>query len=92
MVRIFPLLFVVLWASAFITSKVIVHDATPFASLGFRFALVALGFLIFAFFIGRVLKLKLKPPPLGRGPFLLSVLNLEFSFGGKDFASDSAFY
>ena len=51
MVRVFPLLFVVLWASAFITSKVIVHDATPFASLGFRFALVALGFLIFAFFM-----------------------------------------
>lgn len=48
MVRVFPLLFVVLWASAFITSKVIVHDATPFASLGFRFALVALGFLVFA--------------------------------------------
>ena len=51
MVRVFPLLFVVLWASAFITSKVIVHDATPFASLGFRFALVALGFLVFAFFM-----------------------------------------
>lgn len=48
MVRVFPLLFVVLWASAFITSKVIVQDATPFASLGFRFALVALGFLVFA--------------------------------------------
>ena len=51
MVRVFPLLFVVLWASAFITSKVIVHDATPFASLGFRFALVALGFLVFALFM-----------------------------------------
>ena len=51
MVRVFPMLFVVLWASAFITSKVIVHDATPFASLGFRFALVALGFLVFAFFM-----------------------------------------
>ena len=48
MVRTFPLLFVVLWASAFITSKVIVISASPFAALGFRFALVSLGFLAFA--------------------------------------------
>jgi len=48
MVRTFPLLFVLLWASAFITSKVIVTSASPFAALGFRFALVSLGFLAFA--------------------------------------------
>jgi len=32
---------VFLWASAFITSKIIVQDATPFASLTFRFVIVA---------------------------------------------------
>jgi len=51
MLRGFPLIFVLLWASAFITGKVIVQDASPFASLGFRFAIVALGFLIFALII-----------------------------------------
>ncbi len=45
MTRALPLLFVFLWASAFITSKVIVQDAGPFSALGFRFALVAVGFL-----------------------------------------------
>lgn len=48
MIRAFPFLFVILWSSAFITSKVIVQDATPFASLAFRFALVSAGFFLFA--------------------------------------------
>ncbi|MBT4847452.1 MAG: EamA/RhaT family transporter, partial [Alphaproteobacteria bacterium] len=48
MVRLFPLIFVFLWSSAFISSKIIVDDASPFASLGFRFAIVALGFYLFS--------------------------------------------
>ncbi len=52
MIRAFPLIFVFLWASAFITSKVIVHDASPFAALAFRFVLVAGGFALFALVAG----------------------------------------
>ena len=59
MLRAFPLIFVVLWASAFITGKVIVQDASPFASLGFRFAIVALGFLIFALIMEEKLRASL---------------------------------
>lgn len=45
---VFPLTFVILWASAFATGSVATQDATPFAALGFRFFLVALGFFIVA--------------------------------------------
>ena len=41
---VFPLTFVVLWASAFATGSVATQDATPFAALAFRFAIVAVGF------------------------------------------------
>ena len=50
MVRLFPLLFIILWASAFVTSKAIVEDSTPFAALSFRFGLVSLGFFLFCIF------------------------------------------
>ena len=45
-----PFLFIILWSSAFITGKIIVDHGSPFASLSFRFAIVAIGFLCFAFF------------------------------------------
>ena len=45
----FPLVFVILWSSAFITSKIIVEDASPFIALSFRFIIVA--FIFFVFFI-----------------------------------------
>ena len=50
MTRLFPLIFIILWASAFVTSKAIVNDSTPFAALSFRFGLVSLGFFIFCIF------------------------------------------
>jgi len=50
MTRLFPLIFIILWASAFVTSKAIVNDSTPFAALSFRFGLVSLGFFIFCVF------------------------------------------
>ena len=46
MERLFPLIFVLLWSSAFISSKFIVLEATPFAALVFRFVLVAGGFAL----------------------------------------------
>ena len=50
MTQTFPLIFILLWSSAFISGKVIVQDATPFAALSFRFALVAVGFFLFSFY------------------------------------------
>jgi len=46
--RIFPFVFVVLWSSAFITTKPIIDNSDPFSALAFRFFFVALGFLIFS--------------------------------------------
>lgn len=42
-----PILFVVLWSSAFVTGKIIVVDASPSAALGLRFGIVTLGFLVY---------------------------------------------
>ncbi len=54
----FPLVFVLLWSSAFITSKFIVAESTPLASLCFRFAIVSFLFFI----IGRCMREKLTAP------------------------------
>ena len=48
MARIFPLIFILLWSSAFITTKPIVDNSDPFAALAFRFFFVAIGFYIFS--------------------------------------------
>ena len=50
MIRIFPFIFVILWSSAFITTKPIIDNSDPFAALAFRFALVAFGFFLFSIF------------------------------------------
>ena len=51
MTRLLILLFVILWSSAFITGKIIVNNASPFASLSFRFLIVAIGFLFFSLYL-----------------------------------------
>ncbi len=48
MVRIFPLIFILLWSSAFITTKPIIENSDPFSALGFRFFFVAVGFYLFS--------------------------------------------
>ena len=48
MVRIFPLLFILLWSSAFITTKPIIDNSEPFTALAFRFFFVAIGFYFFS--------------------------------------------
>ena len=48
MVRIFPLIFILLWSSAFITTKPIIDNSDPFAALAFRFFFVAIGFYLFS--------------------------------------------
>ncbi len=45
---VFPLSFVILWASAFATGSLVTESATPFAALAFRFSIVTLGFLVIA--------------------------------------------
>ena len=50
MIKIFPFAFILLWSSAFITTKPIIDNSDPFSALAFRFAIVALGFFIFSFF------------------------------------------
>jgi drug/metabolite transporter (DMT)-like permease len=45
--RLAPLVFVILWSSAFISSKFIVDNASPFAALSLRFFIVSIGFFIF---------------------------------------------
>ena len=47
MTQTLSFLFVILWSSAFITGKIIVDNGSPFASLSFRFAIVAMGFLFY---------------------------------------------
>ena len=48
MSRIFPFIFIILWSSAFITTKPIVDNSDPFSALAFRFFIVTLGFYIFS--------------------------------------------
>ena len=48
MVKLFPIIFVLLWSSAFITTKPLVDNSDPFSALGFRFFIVAVGFYIFS--------------------------------------------
>jgi drug/metabolite transporter (DMT)-like permease len=48
MIRIFPFIFVILWSSAFITTKPIIDNSDPFAALAFRFFFVAIGFYLFS--------------------------------------------
>ena len=50
MVKVFPLLFILLWSSAFITTKPIIDNSDPFAALAFRFLLVAVGFFLFSIY------------------------------------------
>ncbi len=50
MVRVFPFIFILLWSSAFITTKPIIDNSDPFSALAFRFGLVTLGFFLFSIY------------------------------------------
>ena len=49
-VRIYPFIFVLLWSSAFITTKPIVDNSEPFSALAFRFFFVGMGFFLFCLY------------------------------------------
>jgi drug/metabolite transporter (DMT)-like permease len=50
MVKIFPFIFIVLWSSAFVTTKPIIDNSDPFSALAFRFFVVAFGFFLFSIY------------------------------------------
>ena len=50
MTRIFPLIFIILWSSAFITTKPLIDNSDPFSALAFRFFIVTIGFLLFSIY------------------------------------------
>ena len=50
MIKFLPIIFILLWSSAFITTKPIVDNSDPFSALFFRFFIVATGFFIFSIF------------------------------------------
>ncbi len=50
MTRVYPFIFILLWSSAFITTKPIVDNSDPFSALAFRFFFVAIGFFLFCLY------------------------------------------
>ena len=53
MIKVFPFIFILLWSSAFITTKPIIDNSDPFSALAFRFFIVACGFFIFSIFMNK---------------------------------------
>ena len=60
MIKFLPLIFILLWSSAFITTKPIVDYSDPFSALSFRFLIVAFGFFLFSFYKKHKILLKKK--------------------------------
>tara|TARA_B100001142_G_scaffold47681_1_gene44491 strand:+ start:133 stop:981 length:849 start_codon:yes stop_codon:yes gene_type:complete len=60
MVRIFPLFFILLWSSAFISTKPIIDNSDPFSALAFRFFFVAVGFYLFSVYSKQSIIIKKK--------------------------------
>ena len=60
MIRLFPFVFILLWSSAFITTKPIIDNSDPFSALAFRFLIVAIGFLFFSIFTKKIIFTKKK--------------------------------
>jgi len=50
MIRVYPFIFILLWSSAFITTKPIIDHSDPFSALAFRFFFVAIGFYLFSIY------------------------------------------
>ena len=50
MIKIFPFIFIILWSSAFITTKPIIDYSDPFSALAFRFLVVGFGFFLFCIY------------------------------------------
>ena len=55
MIKVFPFIFIILWSSAFITTKPLTDNSDPFSALAFRFFLVSLGFTIYSIYTNQKL-------------------------------------
>ena len=60
MIRIYPFVFIILWSSAFITTKPIIDYSDPFSALAFRFFFVAIGFFLFSLYLKQSIIVKSK--------------------------------
>ena len=60
MIRIFPLIFILLWSSAFITTRPIIDNSDPFSALAFRFFFVTVGFYLFSVYSKQSIIIKKK--------------------------------
>ena len=74
MIRFFPFIFIILWSSAFITTKPITNNSDPFSALAFRFLIVAIGFFIYSIYKKERIIIKKK--------FLLDSLSTGILFHG----------
>ena len=83
MIRIYPFIFIILWSSAFITTKPIVDYSDPFAALAFRFFFVAVGFYLFSVYSNNSVIIKKKDLIES---FLSGVLFHGFYLGGVFFS------
>ena len=83
MIKIFPFLFVILWSSAFITTKPIIDNSDPFSALAFRFLFVAIGFFLFCLYSKQKIFIKKK---FFIESFFSGVLFHGFSLGGVFFS------
>tara|TARA_A100001035_G_scaffold277279_1_gene273783 strand:- start:484 stop:1332 length:849 start_codon:yes stop_codon:yes gene_type:complete len=54
-IKVFPFIFIILWSSAFITTKPLTDNSDPFSALAFRFFLVSLGFAIYSIYTNQKL-------------------------------------
>ena len=81
MIKVFPFIFIILWSSAFITTKPLTDNSDPFSALAFRFFLVSLGFAIYSIYTKQKLLVNKK------SYLYLVGTTLEFSDGlnGKGF-------
>ena len=60
MIKLFPFIFIILWSSAFITTKPIIDFSDPFSALAFRFFFVAIGFYLFSIYSKKSIIIKQK--------------------------------
>ena len=60
MSKFYPLIFVLLWSSAFITTLPIVLNSDPFSALAFRFFFVALCFFVFCLYKRLLIKVSFR--------------------------------
>ena len=60
MTKVYPFIFILLWSSAFITTKPIIDHSEPFTALAFRFFIVALGFFLYSLYLKKSVFIKRK--------------------------------